>query len=267
MSYLLPKIPTVWVGDTNTEYTVQDYISQSLSMKAFSYILYIVLWGGGIHLLKLFNSRYDRVSIISAFLVGILLIFALDWINDLTWEIAINKADKKYYLVNNAGPFKSGYRIMDKNNIFKLKKPNHTLLLIDSNKYKKYLDNGEIKDQPFADWKEKEFIESHKAVETDIVSTTKTITDQIEVIMNCAYYIFTILITLSAVAYRINKRLFYRILPWVLGSAIVGLGSMFIMLHEKTYQQFLMHINMKKKLLITSMSFALAACFIFLNNI
>ena len=48
--------------------------------------------------------------------------------------------------------------------------------------------------------------------------------------MNCAYYVFTILITLSAVAYRINKRLFYRILPWVLGSAIVGLGSMFIML-------------------------------------
>ena len=26
---LLPKIPSVWVGDDNTEYTVQDYISQT----------------------------------------------------------------------------------------------------------------------------------------------------------------------------------------------------------------------------------------------
>ena len=40
-----------------------------------------------------------------------------------------------------------------------------------------------------------------------------------------------------------------------------------VMLWEKTYEQFLIHITMKKKLLITSMSFAMAACFIFLNNI
>ena len=156
---------------------------------------------------------------------------------------------------------------MRKNDVFKLKKPNHKLLLIDANKYKKYLESGKIKDSPFTEWKKKEFEESNKAAETDIVSTAKSLSDQIEVIMNCAYYVFTILITLSAVAYRINKRLFYRILPWVLSSAIVGLGSMFIMLWEKTYEQFLIHITMKKKLLITSMSFAMAACFIFLNNI
>ena len=264
---LLPKIPSVWVGDDNTEYTVQDYISQTQTLKAFSYIMYILLWGGGLHLLNLFNTKYDRASIISAFLVGILLIFALDWINDLTWEIAINKSDNKYYLINNSGPFETGYRIMRKNNIFKLKKPNHKLLLIDAYKYKKYLESGKIKDSPFTEWKKKEFEESNKAAETDITATAKSLSDQIEVIMNCAYYVFTILITLSAVAYRINKRLFYRILPWVLSSAIVGLGSMFIMLWEKTYEQFLIHITMKKKLLITSMSFALTACFIFLNNV
>jgi hypothetical protein len=266
MNYI-PKKPTVWVGDDNTEYTVQDYISQTPMLKAFSYILYIILWGGGIHLLILFNTQYDRASIISAFLIGIILIFALDWINDLTWEIAVNKADKKYYLINNSGPLASGYRIMNKNSVFKMKKPNHHLLLVDAYKYKKYLESGKIKDTPFVEWKEKEFKESNKAVETDIQSTAKSLSDQIEIIMNCAYYVFTILITLSAVAYRINKKLFYRILPWVLGSAIVGLGSMFIMLWEKTYQQFLLHLTMKKKLLLTSISFALAACFIFLNNI
>ena len=73
---LLPKIPSVWVGDDNTEYTVQDYISQTYTLKAFSYIMYILLWGGGLHLLNLFNTKYDRASIISAFLIGILLIFA-----------------------------------------------------------------------------------------------------------------------------------------------------------------------------------------------
>ena len=264
---LLPKIPSVWVGDDNTEYTVQDYISQSPRLKAFSYIIYIVLWFCVLNLLKLFNTKNDRSAIITGFLLGVVMIFALDWINDLSWEIAINKADHKYYLINNAGPFISGYRIMNKNNVFKMKKPNHKLLLIDAYKYKKYLENGEIKDEPIIDWKKREFEESHKAADTDIVSTAKSLSDQIEVIMNCAYYVFTILITISAVAYRINKRLFYRILPWVLGSAIVGLGSMFIMLWEKTYQQFLIHLTMKKKLLITSMSFALTACFIFLNNV
>ena len=145
----ITKIPSVWVGDDNTEYTVQDYISQSPRLKAFSYIIYIVLWFCGLHLLKLFNTKYDRSAIITGFLLGVVMIFALDWINDLSWEIAINKADHKYYLINNAGPFISGYRIMNKNNVFKMKKPNHKLLLIDAYKYKKYLENGEIKDEPF----------------------------------------------------------------------------------------------------------------------
>ena len=116
---LLPKIPSVWVGDDNTEYTVQDYISQSPRLKAFSYIMYIVLWCCGLHLLNLFNTKYDRSAIITEFLLGVIMIYALDWINDLSWEIAINKADHKYYLINNAGPFISGYRIMNKNNVFK----------------------------------------------------------------------------------------------------------------------------------------------------
>jgi len=264
---LLPKKSIVWVGNSDTAFTVQDYASQTFLQKGFSYIVYIVLWAGGIHLLRLFNSKYDRASIISAFLVGIILIMALDWINDMTWEIAVNNADNNYYLINNATKISSGYRIMEKNNIFKMKNPNHKLLLIDAEKYKKYLESGKIKDEDFTSWKKKVFEESRKAAETDIASTTKMLTSQIGVIMNCAYYVFTILITLSAIAYRINKKLFYRILPWVLGSAIIGLGSMFIVLWEKTYQQFLLHVTVKKKLLITSMSFAMAACFIFLNNI
>jgi hypothetical protein len=261
---LLPKKSIVWVGNSDTAYTVQDYVSQTFLQKGFSYILYLVLWGGGIHLLRLFNSKYDRASIISAFLIGILLIMTLDWVNGMTWEIAVNNADDNYYLINNDSSLSSGYRIMQKNNVFKMKNPNHKLLLIDAEKYKNYLKSGKIKDEDFTSWKKKE---SRKAAETDIESTTKSLTSQIGVIMNCAYYVFTILITLSAIAYRINKKLFYRILPWVLGSAIIGLGSMFIVLWEKTYQQFLLHVTMKKKLLITSISFAIAACFIFLNNI
>ena len=42
---------------------------------------------------------------------------------------------------------------------FKLKKPNHKLLLIDAYKYKKYLESGKIKDSPFTEWKKKEFEE------------------------------------------------------------------------------------------------------------
>jgi hypothetical protein len=263
----IPSRSSVWVGDTNSEYTVQDYVGQSTKDTMFSYFLYVLLWMGSWHLLNLFNTQYDRTAIFSAFLIGFVMIILLDYVNSMTWELAVNKADRHYYVMNNKGPVKPNYRIMKKNNIFKMKKPNHQLLLIDSQKYKKFLDSGEIKDEPFIEWKKREFSESHKAAETDIVATSRSVADQIEVIMNCAYYVFTILITLSAVAYRINKKLFIRILPWVLGSAIVGLGSMFIMLWEKTYQQFLLHLTMKKKFLLTSMSFAMAACFIFLNNI
>ena len=161
----------------------------------------------------------------------------------------------------------SNFRIMAKNNTYKLKKPNHRLLMIDAGRYIKYLGEGKFTDQDFTSWRGQQFSQNKENDEDNIEATSKNIGSQIEVLMQSAYYVFTILITLSAVAYRVNRKLFNRIIPWVLSSAIVGLGSMFFMLWERKYQQLLVHLAFKKKLLITSISFAMAACFIFLNNI
>ena len=115
----IPSRSSVWVGDTNSEYTVQDYVGQSTKDTMFSYFLYVLLWMGSWHLLNLFNTQYDRTAIFSAFLIGFVMIIMLDYVNSMTWELAINKADKYYYVINNEGPVKPNYRIMKKNSIFR----------------------------------------------------------------------------------------------------------------------------------------------------
>ena len=273
----IPKKPIIWVGDANTAYTVQDYVPMSATQNMFTYFLYVVLWLGSLHLLNLFNNKYDRTSIIMAFLIGLLLMFLLDWVNGVGWEIVIDKDSAKYYILNNdISHLKkksfSNFRIMTKNNVYKMKNPNYKLLMIAAEKYIKHLDKGKFTDEDFTIWRGKQFKQTRKGKLTvasadDETATSKNIGSQIEVLMQSSYYVFTILITLSAVAYRVNRDLFNRIIPWVLSSAIVGLGSMFFMLWERKYSQLLMHLAFKKKLLITSISFAMAACFIFLNNI
>ena len=266
----IPKKSVVWALNENTVDTVQDYVPMTGTINMFSYFLYIILWLGSLHLLKLFNNKYDRTSIIMAFLIGITLFILLDWINAMTWEIAIDKDNAKYYIMNNAlhkSELESNYRVMSVNNVYKMKKPNHKILLIGSQKYIKYLKEKKFTDKSFTNWRSHHFNTFENRSLDDIAAASKNIGAQIEVLMNSAYYVFTILITLSAVAYRVNRKLFNRIIPWVLSSAIVGLGSMFFMLWERKYDQLLMHLAFKKKLLITSMSFAMAACFIFLNNI
>ena len=156
---------------------------------------------------------------------------------------------------------------MTENNIYKMKKPNDRLLMIDAEKYYKYLKEGKFTDQDFTQWRGKQFTHNLQNDEDNIIASSKNIGSQVEVLMQSAYYVFTILITLSAVAYRVNRDLFNRIIPWVLSSAIVGLGSMFLMIWNRKYEQLLLHLAFKKKLLLTSISFSVAACFIFLNNI
>ena len=271
----IPKKPIVWVGNNDTAYTVQDYVPMSPTQNMFSYFLYVILWLGSLHLLRLFNNKYDRTSIIMAFLIGLCLMLFLDWINATSWEILIDKDNTRYYILNNdikkvENPnrkINTNFRIMSNNNTYKMKSPNHRLLIINAEKYIKNLNKGKFTDQDFTSWRGKQFTQNKQNEEDNIEATSKNIGSQIEVLMQSAYYVFTILITLSAVAYRVNRKLFNRIIPWVLSSAIVGLGSMFFMLWERKYHQLLVHLAFKKKLLITSISFAMAACFIFLNNI
>ena len=268
MSFI-PKRKTTWVFGDKSEYMHESYVPLTTKMNIISYILYVILWLASLRLLKMFDNKYDRVSIGSAFFIGCFLLLALDKINDLNWELSIDKNTFKYTLINNEktdGIILDNIVIPTDNKVYKFK-TNAELLLIDSDKYLENQKKDKFTASSLTDWHKKEFTKRKTSSEKDINSTSKNMTAQIGLLMKCAYYVFTILITLSAVAYRINKKLFYRIIPLVLSSAIVGLGSMFIVLWEHSYTQLLIHLIFKKKLLITSISFALAAIFIFFNNL
>jgi hypothetical protein len=264
----IPNDATIWVLGDKSEYMHEDYIPMTLKMNIIGYTIYVILWLASLKLLKMFDNEYDRVSIAAAFFIGCFLLMALDKINDLNWEISINKNTFKYTIMNNkhlAGT-PPNVVIPSDNKVYNFKN-NTDLLLIDSKKFLLNQKKGGFKDLSLVEWRKREFSKHKSSTQNDITSTSENITAQIGLLMKCAYYVFTILITLSAVAYRINKKLFYRIIPLVLSSAIVGLGSMFILLWEHNYTQLLMHLAFKKKLLITSISFALAAIFIFFNNL
>jgi len=124
-------------------------------------------------------------------------------------------------------------------------------------KYSTFLKNKQITDIPF----------SQRHEENNNLIDSKLVIPKISLLVDCSYYLFTTLITLSAVAIRVNKRLFNDIIPWVLISALIGVGGIFIFIWERNIKELLFHLAIKKKILITAISFALAACFTFISKV
>ena len=246
-----------------------NYIDQSTGEIWGFYFFYILIWILCIRLLILFNTRYDRISIIIAFLIGFLGLFFFDFLNASPYEISVDKADKRFYIYNSLSEPDA---VLFKNSVFKFP-DNKTGALVDIKLFKEYVKAGKIKYKKLRDinseeWgKQKYFKLPEERTGMAGEHSTQIMGKNINLVMNAAYYLFTMIITLAIITVRINKKLFYRILPWILISAIVGLGTVFVYLWEQRYSQLLFHLLIKKKLLMMSISFSLAACFIVYNNI
>ena len=266
--YFKPEKSIVWVSNETTQDLVQDYTFFPIKHLVVFYIIYLVLWLLAVHFVGMFHGVVSYMAYIWPFLFGLFTIFLLDYINYMTWEISILDKDRNYYITNTDISHTDGdIRVMTHNKVFKIPKGNHHLLLIDGKKYEKYIKEKKIKDIGFEKWNFARKHDDNKSRLEALNNTTNKIAQTIQILMDCSYYLFTILITLSAVAHRLKKNLIYKVIPWVLISAIIGLGSNFLMFWEKTYVELLNHLNVKKKILITSISFAIAACFTFGNNI
>lgn len=259
---ILPPKKTLWVADKKTTYTSQDYAATPFVMNIMLYGIYIVAWLCALRLVKMFNKTYGFIPIFLAFFIGCCLLFLLDYINILNWEISINKDTGKYILMNNDTTyFEEPSRIIETNNDIYHFGKSRWMLLIDDKKYYRFLKDKQITDIPFSGKNEEDTSDINNLVNSNLI------VPKINVLVDCSYYLFTTLITLSAVAIRVNRRLFNDIIPWVLISAIVGVGGIFIFIWERNIQELLLHLAIKKKILITAISFALAACFSFINKL
>ena len=257
---------TRWVYDKDmTHFPELNYLSLSTNKIIGFYIIYILLWVISIKLLKLFSIKYDNKPIIISFIIGFSLIVLFDFINQNPWEISISAEDSNFYLYK---PLSEGDAVLIKNDDA-YKFPNkQSGGLIDKDKLEQFVKEGKVKYISLGEWVNSQFSNTSSDASLDFTQDNiKTLNDEIKLLINSSYYLFTMLITLAAVSFRFKKSLFFHILPWLLICAIVGIGSVFSYFWGNSYADQINHLIVKKKLLITAISFSLAACFSVLNNI
>ncbi len=256
---------TRWVYDKNMKHFPElNYLSLTNKKMVGFYIIYFLLWGVSISLLKFFTKKYDTSSISIAFLIGLSLILLFDFINQNPWEISIANENRNFYLYK---PLSESDAVLIKNDIYKFKNKNSGGL-VDKKRLEQFAKEGKVKYITFGQWVNSQFRNQNPDVSLEFTrDTVKTLNGEIKLLINSSYYLFNMIITLAAVAFRIKKSLLFEILPWILMSAIVGIGGMFAYFWDNNYEHQINNLIMKKKLLITAISFSLAACIYVFNNI
>ena len=212
----------------------------------------------------MFIPKYDKKSIIFSFTTGLFLIILFDIINQNPWEISISNEDRNFYLYK---PLSVGDAVLTKNEIFKFRNK-ISGGLVDKNKLEQFVKEGKVEYLSLTDWLNSQFDNISPSVSLDLTkNSVKNLNNEISLLIRSSYYLFTMLITLAAVSFRFKKKLFFHILPWILICAIVCLGGMFTYFWDNNYSDQINNLIIKKKLLLTSISFSLAACLSVYNNI
>ena len=224
---------TRWVYDKDMKHFPElNYLSLTNKKMIGFYIIYILLWGVSIKLVKIFTKKYDTLSIAFSFLIGLFLIILFDFINQNPWEISISNEDKHFYMYK---PLSEGDAVLIKNEVFKFPDKNSGGL-VDKDKLEQFVKEGKVKYISLGQWVTSQFSSSTSEASLEFTrDNIKTLNGEIKLLINSSYYLFNMLITLAAVSFRIKKVLFFQILPWILICAIVGLGSMFSYFWDSNY--------------------------------
>ena len=245
--------PTVWIlGKNNEHIPAISFTPESNLSKIIYYIFYFLLW-------YLITNRYANtnhpIEIFTGFLFGMVLLFLLDYINNFSEQLVIDKNTGAFTYINSRAFYISlddKYFKFDKINSILMKK-SRALELQKQKKlniisYYDYINNQYLK------------------IGTPKLGTPWSSTSDSNIKLLGASYMIISLITLGMISGSISGKLSKNIMPYIMASTLFSVGSMSYWIYTINLSGVLNISTFKLKSMVIALSFSITACLVFLNE-
>ena len=195
------------------------------------YLLYVVIW---IYITTTYADTKHKTEIISGFIFGLIILLILDYINNFSKQLVIDKNTGAFTLINSEAVY-----IAD------------TLLK-----------NNKIKAMPIFEYVNKQYA---KLGGTKLGSPAATTDDQNLKLLGASYMIIS-LITLGMISSDISQTLSKNIMPYVTAATLFSVALLSLWIYTPNVNDMISIGVLKLKSLVIAISFSITACLIFLNQ-
>lgn len=238
------------IGDKNKFLPSLTYLPQSNIEILIFYFIYVCIWS-----LIIYNLGTKNIKLkLLGFLFGAILLIILDYINNISNEIFIDKNNDSLVSLNI-----DNINLVLKNNMYKFDDKNG--ILISSDRFNQLKKGNEIKSIPLSEWINKEY--SKNFGNTSVASSVSNLIEMDIKLISASYMIIS-LVTLAIITSKISENLSKEIMPFILLSTLSSLPVLSFWIIDYKLTSLKNQEIIKTKLFITSISIGVTACLIFL---
>lgn len=244
---------TIWIlGKDNKHLPALQYTPESNLSIFMYYLLYIVIW---IYITTTYADTRHKTEIISGFIFGLIILLILDYINNFSKQLVIDKNTGAFTLINSEAVY-----IAENNNYYQFNDTN--AILMKKNKFDTLLKNNKIKAMSIFEYVNKQYA---KLGGTKLGSPAATTDDQNLKLLGASYMIIS-LITLGMISSDISQTLSKNIMPYVTAATLFSVALLSLWIYTPNVTDMISIGVLKLKSLVIAISFSITACLIFLNQ-
>tara|TARA_Y100000389_G_scaffold134150_1_gene131649 strand:- start:990 stop:1754 length:765 start_codon:yes stop_codon:yes gene_type:complete len=245
--------PTVWIlGKYNEHIPSISFAPESIQSRIVYCIFYFLLW-------YLITNRYadtkHHVEIFSGFIFGLGLLFLLDYINNNSEQLVIDKNTGAFTYINS----RAFYIALD-DKYFKFDKTNS--ILMKTSKVNKLIKEKKLNAVSYYDYINNQYLK----VGTPKLGTPWSSTSNSNIKLMGASYMIISLITLGMISGSISGKLSKSIMPYIILATLFSVGSLSYWIYTINIKGILKIATFKLKSMIIAISFSITACLVFLNE-
>ena len=245
--------PSVWIlGKSNEHIPSISFTPESNKSRIIYYIVFFLLW-------YLITNRYadteHRIEIFSGFVFGIVLLILLDYINNNSEQLVIDKNTGAFTYINS----KAFYIAMD-DKYYKFDKINS--ILMKKSRFNKLIKEKKLNAISYYDYINNQYLK----VGTPKLGAPWSATSLSNIQLLGASYMIISLITLGMISGSISSRLSKDIMPYIVVATLFSVGSLSYWIYTVDVDGILKIETFKLKSMIIAISFSITACLIFLTE-
>ena len=214
------------------------------------YLFYICIWLVVSYFLR--ESIDDSIKF-TGFIVGLILIYLFDLLNNQLYTVLITQ-NGKYYLTKSV----NDYHILKKDSLNQLNLKPGQCILLKKEVFEKLKREKQINVIPlykFYNPKKTKYIQGNLWKFFDSPIDSGNDYNQLD---NASYNYVAILLTILGVVRSINRSLFKKILPWSVLAILFSICSQILFRWNVTYKQVINEFIYKQKLFLVSISFGIS---------
>jgi len=245
--------PSVWIlGRSNEHIPSVSFTPESMTSRIVYYIVFFLLW-------YLITNRYadtkHRVEIFSGFIFGMVLLILLDYINNNSEQLVIDKNTGAFTYINS----RAFYIAMD-DKYFKFDKTNS--ILMKKSRFNKLIKEKKLNAISYYDYINKQYFKAG----TPKLGIPWSATSLSNIQLLGAAYMIISLITLGMISGSISSRLSKAIMPYIVVATLFSVGSLTYWIYTVDVDGILKIETFKLKSMVIAISFSITACLIFLTE-